>query len=324
MAVPSASSNATLGFRLANQGVNLAKKEPISLRYPFSKLTDRDDYLKIEIIEYKAPGLETTGGANSFALRSSEEALTDSKKNPIATIILPMPQGVGDNNSVSWGEDSLSAPTGALTTAASDIISGSGMGQALKTGSNLVSKITSAATDGTGQQALSAAFAGAAVNALLGQGANINSLIARTTGGIINQNVELLFNAVTIRPEFNFTFELVPRFKRESDEVKKIIRLFKQAMSAKRGSTTETGGGFFVKSPDVFNIQYMSGGKVHPFLNRFKPMALTSMSVNYTGSGQYATYSDATPVHMQLTLAFKELTPIYAEDYTDSVPGVGY
>jgi hypothetical protein len=40
-----------------------------------------------------------------------------------------------------------------------------------------------------------------------------------------------------------------------------------------------------------------------------------NITVNYTGSGTYATYSDATPVHMTMTLTFQELTPIYAEDY---------
>lgn len=52
------------------------------------------------------------------------------------------------------------------------------------------------------------------------------------------------------------------------------------------------------------------------------------MAVNYTGSGQYATYSDATPVHMQMTLQFQELSPIYAEDYfkegDQGTIGVGY
>jgi hypothetical protein len=61
----------------------------------------------------------------------------------------------------------------------------------------------------------------------------------------------------------------------------------------------------------------MSGGTVHPFLHRFKPCALTQMSVNYNGSAQYATYPDATPVHMQLTLQFQELTPIYKESYEE-------
>jgi hypothetical protein len=55
------------------------------------------------------------------------------------------------------------------------------------------------------------------------------------------------------------------------------------------------------------------------------------MGVNYTGSGTYATYSDATPVHMIMTLAFQELTPIYNEDYVDkdgefknTLTGTGY
>ena len=48
------------------------------------------------------------------------------------------------------------------------------------------------------------------------------------------------------------------------------------------------------------------------------------MSVNYTGSGQYSTFSDTTPVHMILTLQFQELSPIYAEDYENIAEGVGY
>ena len=32
---------------------------------------------------------------------------------------------------------------------------------------------------------------------------------------------------------------------------------------------------------------------------------------------------DKTPVHMQMMLNFKELDPVYAEDY-DTVGGVGY
>jgi hypothetical protein len=48
------------------------------------------------------------------------------------------------------------------------------------------------------------------------------------------------------------------------------------------------------------------------------------MSVNFTPDGTYTTYGDATPVHMQMTLQFQELTPIFREDYTDGQTGVGY
>jgi len=39
------------------------------------------------------------------------------------------------------------------------------------------------------------------------------------------------------------------------------------------------------------------------------------MSVNYTGEGTYTVYNDSTPVSMVLELGFKELEPIYDQDY---------
>ena len=51
------------------------------------------------------------------------------------------------------------------------------------------------------------------------------------------------------------------------------------------------------------------------------------MNVNYTGTGTYATYEDATPVSMTLNLTFTELSPVYQEDYNDNPgadEGVGF
>ena len=56
-------------------------------------------------------------------------------------------------------------------------------------------------------------------------------------------------------------------------------------------------------------------GEIHSGLNRFKETALTSMSVDYTPNQNYATYYDGTPVAYQVTMTFKELVPIYNEDY---------
>ena len=96
-------------------------------------------------------------------------------------------------------------------------------------------------------------------------------------------------------------------------------------MSGRRGGEG-AGQGIFIKSPSVFHLEYKSGNRNHPYLNRFKMCALTGMSVDYTGSGTYATYSDATPVHIRLDMTFQELTPIYAEDYDtpEGLNGTGY
>lgn len=293
-------------------------------RYPIKKIGDQDDYFKIQVIEYTPPGLNLTGG---FGLRTTEAALQNSIQNPVATVILPMPANIQDNNAADWVSGSMNPVVAGLGAAADSAVkSGNPIGSLQESILKGFSNLGAAINTGEGQQALAAGTAAAALQAALGQG-DINQIISRATGQVFNQNVELLFNGVTMRPAFSFSFDIVPRSQAESAVVKDIIRTFKINMTPKKGTTDTSGGGLFVKAPNVFKLQYMSGKDVHPFLHKFKPCALTQMSVNYNGSAQYASYPDATPVHMQMTLQFQELSPIYAEDYERSregLTGVGY
>ena len=94
-------------------------------------------------------------------------------------------------------------------------------------------------------------------------------------------------------------------------------------MAAKKNAD-QGQGGIFLRAPDVFSLRYLHNGKDHPFLNRIKDCALTGLTVNYTGAGTYATYHDGAPVSMSMNMTFKELNPVYHEDYTDKIGGVGY
>ena len=165
--------------------------------------------------------------------------------------------------------------------------------------------------------ALQTVLAGKAINQL---GANVNpqSLITRSSGQILQSNLELLFNGVTLRT-FPFVFDFTPRSGPESEMVRDIIRTIKMATCAKQGD------GLFINSPDLFQFQYVSGGENdHPFLNKFKIGVLENVSVDYTASGTYATYQDGTPVHIRMSLTLKEINPIYKEDYDIEPEGVGY
>ena len=293
------------------------------LRYPIKNIGNQDDYFKIQVIEYKAPGLNLTGG---FALRTTEEALNQSGsiRNSLATIILPMPANIQDNNAADWTSGTMNPlQAGFANAASSAVLAGNPFGSIMDSLKNFGVNIEGGVTSGEGQKAIAAGTAAAAIQAALGQG-DVNQIISRATGQVFNQNVELLFNGVTLRPAYQFSFDMIPRSQPESEMIKKIIRTFKKNMTARKGDPSEAGGGLFVKAPNIFKLEYMSGGKQHPFLHRFKPCALTQMSVNYNGSAQYATYSDATPVHMQMTLQFQELSPLYSEDYKTTDIGVGY
>ena len=129
---------------------------------------------------------------------------------------------------------------------------------------------------------------------------------------IFQQNLELLFSGVKLRT-FPFIFDFAPRNSIEGAVVQDIIRVIKRSASPSR----QGANALFVKSPKLFQLQYLTGAKEHPFLNSFKICVCEDISVNYTASGTYATYADGTPVHIRMQLTFKEINPIYAEDYDD-------
>ena len=162
------------------------------------------------------------------------------------------------------------------------------------------------------KNAVLAGISGQAINAL---GGNVSpgSVIARSTGQILNSNLELLFKGVNLR-SFPFSVTFSPRNFEEAIRVKTIIRYLKQTMAPKTG--VEGGGtGIFLKSPDVLSLRYLHKGADHPFLNSFKLCALTGLNVNYTNAGTYASYDGGTPVNIRMNMTFKELNPIYSEDY---------
>jgi len=240
-------------------------------------------------------------------------------------IELPIPQQINDSTSVTWGEDTMNIMQAAAAGMASGIVE-NGPGEFAKNMSELAQNLdlgTEVSEDTV--RAIKKSLAGQALDAA---GANVNagSLLGRATGQVLNSNLELLFQGVSLRSfPFNITFS--PRSRNESETVKQIIRKLKTSMVAKRGPKAfGMNGGIFLNPPDVFLIRYLSNGRDHPFLNVFKPCALTNMSVNYTGAGTYATYGDATPVNIKVSLMFKEINPVYAEDYTESqgLSGVGF
>ena len=232
-------------------------------------------------------------------------------KNTKYYIELPIPQEVNDANSVTWGEDSLNIFQLAGLAAAQRIMTRPG--ETFQDVANLIQKgIDLPNVDDNVKNAVLAGISGQAINAL---GGNVSpgSVIARSTGQILNSNLELLFKGVNLR-SFPFSVTFSPRNFEEAIRVKTIIRYLKQTMAPKTG--VEGGGtGIFLKSPDVFSLRYLHKGADHPFLNSFKLCALTGLNVNYTNAGTYASYDQGTPVNIRMNMTFKELNPIYSEDY---------
>ena len=238
-------------------------------------------------------------------------------------IELPIPQELNDSNSVTWGEDSLNIFQLAGLAAANNVMRNPG--NSFQKVSEILQKgIELPGLDDNTKNAVLAGISGAAINAL---GGNVSpgSIITRSTGQILNSNLELLFQGVNLR-SFPFSVTFSPRNADEAKRVKMIIRHLKQTMAPKTGTGGGGAQGVFLKSPDVFSLRYLHNGEDHPFLNTFKLCALTGLNVNYTNAGTYASYEGGTPVNIRMNMTFKELNPIYNEDYNDmsDEEGVGF
>lgn len=285
---------------------NSSSGDGSQLRYPLSN-DGKYDYLKISTHEL-IRNANLLGGSG-LSVAGPEEQISGAIG---PTIALPMQPGISDSNSVDWGSDTLNPLQllGARAAAA-----GIENFAQLKIGegfSSMVNQVLTGIRQAGGdinESDIVSYFAGQAV------GANI---FTRSTGKVINPNLELLFRGPQLR-SFNYTFRFTPRDPDEARTVKAIIKHFKKHMAVKRSNA-----GLFLKTPNVFKLQYVYlNGDQHPFLNKIKPCALTNFNVDYTPDGSYMTYKDGSMTSYGVTMQFSELAPIYEDNY-DNSDDMGY
>ena len=270
------------------------------LRYPEMSLAGLGyDYIQIASYEYVPSGMTVGGGTfNSNRLRA---------KSPRTTIQLPMQPSLTESNSTSWNQDTMNEIQRIAGTKAEGMITDMGtkgdFGGALGKFGELAGEMKDAVLSGKNAAAFAGFFAGQAV------GANI---MGRTTGQVINPNLELLFEGPTLRT-FSFNFPLTPRDETEADICWDIIQTMKKDMAPVKEDPA-----LFLKPPCLWKLEYLyNGDGQHPFMNKFKPCALTSFNVDYTPGGSYMTYDGGSMTAYNIQMSFNEIDPVYRGDYED-------
>ena len=259
------------------------------------------DVIKFTMLEFKPRKIG--GAAGGFGKRAPREK----NRKGIGTVMLPVPGGITDSNNANWGDGTANpAQLAGLDVAGAAIAGGLEKGAAAA-GSQIqgLAKNATAAKD-----LLKGIFAAGAVSL------DPNEVLARTQGAVINPNLELLFKGPTLRP-FNFTFQMGARNQGDSEQIMQILRFFKQGSAPQR-----TESQMLIKAPHTFQIEYLHRGTKNKFLNEIKECALLSVGVNYTPNNNYATFANGAPVSIELTLGFKELDPVFNDDYEGE--GVGF
>jgi hypothetical protein len=117
-----------------------------------------------------------------------------------------------------------------------------------------------------------------------------------------NSKAQLLFNSVDFG-EFTFDYKFAPKSSKEAANVLNIIRTFRHHMLPEFLDAAK----FIYIYPSEFEVRYYRGTKENEYLEHHITAVLTNMTVNYTPNGQYSTFDDGMPTHINLTLRFKEL-----------------
>ena len=308
------------------------------LTYPQDLMTSQQDHLTIAMYSYKPPNQDALfGGGDATKIAGYGLQKNSNLETLIGTVFLPMPQSVSDNNAVSWGDDSMSNLAAAVsantlskvkeqgTTALLGAVAGFGaqmkginlgdLSSTFMQGKNMLQM----ATSGNVSNEFSALAAADVTSKLIkkqGYAVEAESILARGSGVVPNSNLELLFNGPSLRG-FSFTYRVSPRSAEEAKTIRRIIRFFKQGMSAKKITGKAGQGAIFLGTPNVFKLEYRSGTKSIDGVNKFKTCALTSFSCNYTPEGIWAAYDAGQPVSTVFSMSFTELEPIYDTDYQE-------
>jgi len=302
-----------------------------ALRYPSAAPIDNaHDYVTFQFYKYAPPfrkrqtgkgdiksdGKEDTNRKEDLKFsgydynQASKEENQYTKKTNAPAIVLYMPEDISTGFRSNWtGKAFGNFATNALMTAGAE----GGVDQ-LKAASNTVIKQMQNFIPITGAKALAKV-----VKTIGGDTIDVNDITSGMSGAILNPNVEMMYGGADLR-NFSLNFKLVPRNQTEAGDINQICNEFKKAMLPKMdpgdvlGSNNSGTFAGFIGVPDLCRVAFMHGGNEHDALPRFKMCAITSVDVNYTPDGAYATYFDGQPAAVQLTVSFQETKLVFSEE----------
>ena len=271
------------------------RREFGDFRYPID-MDPNQDVMKFTMLKYETKDLMTDG---SFGFGNRDRVGPEGGARATGTVVLPIQSGIKDQNAADWGDNKMNAVDAAKASVALGLLGDDNEADAIKKVAEAVGSNSAAAKEGFKQL-----FAAKA--------SGVTGLLQRTKGATINPNLELLFNEPTLRP-FSFSFKLSARSKKEAQTIVKIIRFFKQGMAPIR-----TESNLFLLAPHTFQIHYLLRGTgEHPYIGKMKECALLNMTTDYTPENNYSTLKDGFMTSYTITMEFKELEPIFNDDYEE-------
>lgn len=217
-----------------------------------------------------------------------------------ATIILPAPPSIENQNSASYDGFELGITGQTSLSAFNDIKNSTGVGDTLaslgEASSNTLRTLIE--SGGTGAAAVIASQNDNAIGKALSVSAK----------AVLNPNITTAFTGVGTR-SFTFTYKLVPETKKESETITNIIKTLTLAVYPE-------AQGFTLRYPPTWTIRFLkniTSREDLPSVNRIYECYIENFNVTYN-SNSNAYHDDGTPVETDISFSVKETKALNAND----------
>lgn len=229
-----------------------------------------------------------------FSEMAQKSPLDLVKRLDSAFIQLPLSPSLTESYQANYKTENLGVMGGVADTILQDFLSKPGVKNmgAEQQGQELGKSFN----DFLGSEKAKAAAAAVGAQVVASSVPGLAGAVSKALGATINPNQAVLFDNVSFRSH-SFSFKLFPVNIQESNEIKKIIALFRERM------LPPTINQFFLGFPNKVEIKIYPKAP-YPILD----CVLESMSVNYAPNGPaFFKGSQGNPVQVDLQLTFKEI-----------------
>lgn len=232
-----------------------------------------------------------------------------SELTSIVAMYIPR-QGPQDTFNINYSDIGLTKATGALGYL---LEAGHSIMKSMETDSegNKTTKVNWAPLLGAAAAGAVSAAKGGLVGNAVGDAPQLSEAAFQIMGGFAtNPQMEVIFQGPAFR-KFMFQFKMLPRNKKESDEMLRIVKAFKYHSSPEY---MNVGGRFFIPPSYVDIIFNYQGRENHRMPMKMSTSVLTAVDMDYGGStDQFVSFSDGTPLEITMQLQFQELEIMHKE-----------
>ena len=129
---------------------------------------------------------------------------------------------------------------------------------------------------------------------------------------LFRSQLEMIYKGTGNR-SFGFEFRFTPRSVAEKDEINNIIQTFKKFAAPSLILNNNSFGGRYWIPPCSFDIEFLFANRVNTNLPKISTCVLEDIQIDYSHTGQFATYQDGMPISIAMQLRFKEIDIIYSQ-----------